>query len=549
MKANEFLIEFSRHILSIASTLDQVEVSRALVTSACDATGAKFGAVSVLDSHGETIQFIQHGLPAGPEAVIDHPPINHGVFNDIPLDSYLIINDIGGYANTALPENHPAMLNFLGVAITVNEQVWGRLYLSDKPEDFTDDDGDVVHLLARAASISVVNSQLYEESQNRTRWLTASQRIVSSLLEGSDEDEALETIAHEMRVAAHADVAMIILPSIQDQWVSEIVDSDDLAVVHELLGLSFPKDGRARTVLREQGGVVVDSMQRLRTVRVQELRRFGSALYAPLMSQGVGRGVILLLRFPNELEFNLQDLTMAENVAKQATIALELAEARRAQAMAAELDERARISRDLHDLAIQQLFASGMHITAVREEMAERGVGADVTGSLDDAISAIDDSVKQIRAIVRSLRDDGSSAAVVARLQHETSVARGSLGFAPSLLVTWNGEDIDEDDYHLVDDVIGSDIADDVVAVVREGLSNAARHAKASSAIVRADADTEQITIHVIDDGTGIQQTLSRRSGLSNLAARARRHQGAFQIRPREDGHSGTELTWAVKLR
>ena len=123
MKANEFLIEFSRHILSIASTLDQVEVSRALVTSACDATGAKFGAVSVLDSHGETIQFIQHGLPAGPEAVIDHPPINHGVFNDIPLDSYLIINDIGGYANTALPENHPAMLNFLGVAITVNEQV------------------------------------------------------------------------------------------------------------------------------------------------------------------------------------------------------------------------------------------------------------------------------------------------------------------------------------------------------------------------------------------------------------------------------------------
>lgn len=240
---------------------------------------------------------------------------------------------------------------------------------------------------------------------------------------------------------------------------------------------------------------------------------------------------------------------MAENVAKQATIALELAEARRAQAMAAELDERARISRDLHDLAIQQLFASGMHITAVREEMAERGVGADVTGSLDDAISAIDDSVKQIRAIVRSLRDDGSSAAVVARLQHETSVARGSLGFAPSLLVTWNGEDIDEDDYHLVDDVIGSDIADDVVAVVREGLSNAARHAKASSAIVRADADTEQITIHVIDDGTGIQQTLSRRSGLSNLAARARRHQGAFQIRPREDGHAGTKLTWAVRLR
>ncbi len=549
MTPSEPLLEYSRHILGIASTLDQVKVSRALVESACELTGAKFGAVSVLDSHGETIQFIQHGMPSGPESVIEHPPINHGVFNDIPLDSYLIINDISGYANNALPANHPAMLNFLGVAITVNEQVWGRLYLSDKPGSFTNDDGEVVHLLARAASISVVNSQLYEQSQNRARWLLASQRIVSSLLEGSDEDEALETIAHEMRVAAHADIAIIILPSIQDQWVSEIVDCDDPAIAQELLGLSFPKDGRARTVLREQGGVVVDSMQRLRTVRVPELRKFGSALYAPLISQGVGRGVILLMRFLTEREFNLQDLTMAENVAKQATIALELSEARQTQAMAAELDERARISRDLHDLAIQQLFASGMHITAVREEMDQRGLGTKVTTALDDAISAIDDSVKQIRSIVRSLREDGSSAAFVARLQQETSVARASLGFAPSLLVTWNGKDIEEQDYHLVDDAIGSDIADDVVAVIREGLSNAARHAKASSAIVRADADPNQIVIQVIDDGTGIQQTLSRRSGLSNLAARARRHQGTFTIRPLDDGQSGTELTWQVKLR
>ncbi|VEI14040.1 sensor histidine kinase [Trueperella bialowiezensis] len=547
MQGYNSLLDFSRHILAIASTLDQVEVSRALVESACELTGAQFGAVSVLDSHGDTIQFIHRGAPQG--SVIEHPPITHGVFNDIPHDSYLIINDIDGYAESALPRDHPAMKNFLGVAITVNEQVWGRLYLSDKSSDFTEGDGEVAQLLARAAAISVVNSQLYDDSQNRARWLSASHRIVSSLLEGSDEEEALETIAHEMRIAAQADVAMMILPSIQDQWVSEIVDCDDPAVAHRLLGLNFPKEGRARTVLRDEGGVVVDSMQRLRTVRVEELRAFGSALYAPLTSQGIGRGVILLLRFPGGLEFNLHDLTMAENVAKQATIAIELAEARHAQAMAAELDERSRISRDLHDLAIQQLFASGMHVTAVRGEMEQRGLDDTVLDALDDAISAIDESVKQIRAIVHSLRDEGSVQAVVARLQHETSVARRSLGFAPSLLVTWNGKDIDESDYHLVDDAIGADIADDVVAVVREGLSNAARHAKASSAIVRADATPEEISIEVIDDGTGIQQTLSRRSGLANLAARARRHHGTFQILPRDDGQSGTKLTWKVKLR
>lgn len=549
MQASEQISDFSRHILKIASSLDRTEVSRALVQTACELTGAEFGAVSVLDSHGDTIQFIQQGMPRGPEVVIEHPPINHGVFNDIPLDSYLIINDVSAYAaGSALPANHPAMKNFLGVAITVNEQVWGRLYLSDKATAFTADDGELVHLLVKATEISVVNSLLYAESQNRARWLTASQHIVSSLLEGTDEDEALEVIAHEMRIAARADIAMIILPSIQDSWISEIVDADDPARVHELVGLNFPKEGRARTVIREQSGVVVDSMQRLRTIRVAELRQFGSALYSPLISQGVGLGVILLLRYPSTAEFNLHDLTMAESVAKQATIAIQLAEARQAQALAAELDERARISRDLHDLAIQQLFASGMHITAMREEMSARGLEG-ITGALDDAISAIDDSVKQIRHIVHSLRDDGSSAAIVPRLQHETSVARQSLGYAPSLLLTWNGVDVTESDYHLIDDAVGSDIGDDVVAVVREGLSNAARHAKASSASVKIEATPDEIVVQVVDDGAGIEQALSRRSGLSNLAARARRHHGTFTIEPRGDGQHGTRLEWRVSLR
>ncbi|QOQ38609.1 sensor histidine kinase [Trueperella pecoris] len=550
MKASEQIAEFSRHILTIASSLDRTEVSRALVQTACELTGAQFGAVSVLDSHGDTIQFIQQGMPRGPEVIIDHPPIDHGVFNDIPLDSYLIINDVTGYAaGSALPANHPAMKNFLGVAITVNEQVWGRLYLSDKDGSFSDDDGELVRMLAKAASISVVNSLLYAESQNRARWLTASQHIVSSLMEGTDEDEALEVIAHEMRIAARADIAIIVLPSIQDTWISEIVDADDPACAHELIGLNFPKEGRARTVIREQSGVVVDSMQRLRTIRVPELRQFGPAMYTPLISHGVGLGVILLLRYPSTLEFNLHDLTMAESVAKQATLAIQLAEARHARAMAAELDERARISRDLHDLAIQQLFASGMHITAVREEMDSRGAGAEVTDSLDAAISAIDDSVKQIRQIVHSLREDGSSAALVSRLQHEASVALQSLGFAPSLLLTWNGADVVESDYHLIDDAVGSDISDDVVAVVREGLSNAARHAKASSASVKVDVDPNAILVQVIDDGSGIEQTLSRRSGLSNLAARARRHHGTFSIEPRGDGQRGTILDWRVSLR
>ncbi|MBM7825224.1 signal transduction histidine kinase [Arcanobacterium pluranimalium] len=533
--------------LELTGKLDRRSALQYFVDTACELTGARYSALGVLDSHGETVEFFQCGLPDRLVGTIGQPPRGHGLFADIPAHGYLKIDDLAEYMHlSGYPHGHPHMRNFLGVIVPVNEQIWGRLYLADKESGFTDEDGKNMELFAQAAAIAVKNSRLYAESQNRARWLTSSQNIVSSLLEGSDEEEALQVIAEQMRIAAKADNALMILPSIQDTWVCEIVAGEGAS---DFLGVNFPRSGRAQTVIREQAGVVIDSMQRLSVVRVEQLRRFGAALYAPLVSKGIGLGVIILLRKPGQSEFDLHDLSMAENVAKQAAIALELADARHSKELAAELDERARISRDLHDLAIQQLFASGMHITAVKEDLGEKVDSPEISQALDNAIWAIDESVSQIRKIVQSLRDDSSPAALVDRLQHETSVALQSLGFAPSLLITWHGETIGEDfDVTRIDNAVGSDVSDDVVAVVREGLSNVARHAHASSVSVEVSVTADTIQVSVIDDGVGLAPSLSRRSGLSNLAARARRHHGDFEIGP--DPQTGKlKMCWQASLR
>ncbi|USR78837.1 GAF domain-containing sensor histidine kinase [Arcanobacterium pinnipediorum] len=534
------------HALELTGQLDRNAAYQHFVDSARELTGAKFAALAVLDSHGETMEFVQSGMDRLAAAMIGRPPRGHGVFADTPVNGWLIVNDLPSYANRyGFPPGHPIMQNYLGVAVSVKEQVWGRLYLTDKPGGFTDDDGAQMEILARAAAIAAQNSQMFARSQNRARWLTASQNIVASLLEGSDEDVALQVIVHEMRIAAQADVAIMVLPSIQNTWVSEIVDGEG---AESLLGIRFPETGRAMTVVNEQAGLVVDSMQRLRTVRVAQLRNYGPALYAPLASKSAGTGVILLLRNVSGVEFNLHDLAMAENAAKQAAIALELAEARHNEELASELDERSRIGRDLHDLAIQQLFASGMHITAVKEDLVAKGYADEVASALDQAISSIDESVRQIRVIVQSLRDDSASVALVERLEQETKVALQVLNFAPSLIISWNGEvATDDDTFALIDDAVGADISDDVVAVVREGLSNAARHAHASSVAVKLSVEPTHVRIEVVDDGRGVTQSLGRRSGLSNLAARARRHHGTFTISPREDTQ-GTRVAWEAPL-
>ncbi|MFY9263569.1 MAG: GAF domain-containing protein [Actinomycetaceae bacterium] len=543
---NKALLNIISHALKLTGELDRESALNHFVDSARELTGAQYGALGVLNSHGETIEFIHRGLDPQQAKRIGRPPRSDGIFADIPMDDWIIVNDLPNDPRSrSYPQAHPAMRNFLGVAVQVQGQVWGRLYLTNKPGGFTDDDGQTARLLASAAAIAAQNSEVYAQSQNRARWLSASQKIVSSLLEGSDEEEALQTIAHEMRIAANADVAVIILPSIQNTWMSEIVDGEGSQA---LLGILFPPEGRALTVVREKNGLVIDSMQRLRRIRIPQLREFGPALYAPLVTKGTGQGVILLLRHIGRLEFNLHDLAMAESSAKQAAIALELAAARQNENLAMELDERSRIGRDLHDLAIQQLFASGMHITAVKEDLEAKGFGAEVGPSLDQAISSIDESVRQIRMIVQKLRDDSASAALVERLQQETKSALQTLGFAPSLIVQWNGQIARESEtFTLIDDAVGTDICDDIVAVVREGLSNVARHAHASSVSVELSVDPTHALVEVVDDGIGIAAALGRRSGLSNLAARARRHRGTFSISAREDT-SGTILSWQVPL-
>lgn len=534
--------------LALTSRLNITAALQEFVESARKLTGAQFAALGILGSRGETVAFHYSGMDVPDASKLPHPPHGNGVFSEIPVDSPLIINDLSNHpAFEGWPSYHPRMKNFLGAPVRIQEQVFGRIYLADKEKGFNEDDASNISLLASAAAVAVQNARLYSESEDRAAWIGVSQSITTALLEGTDEEEALELIAKKMREVSKSCTSLIVLPSIGDAWVCEIADGLN---ADELIGLEFPPDGRAQTVIREGSGVVVDSMTRTRTMRIPELRGYGPALYAPMIVGGTGAGVIILLRSRNQEEFDLADLAMAESVSKQAALALELAAARHAQDVAAQIDERAAISRDLHDLAIQQLFATGMQITAIREDLESKGADKAIVSLLNQAISSVDESVKEIRHIVHRLREPDATVVLVERLRREASLARNSLGFAPSFVISLDGTilppDVDLQTVADVDNRVGADIADDIVAVTREGLSNAARHAKASSVAVTVAVTHESVDITVEDDGVGLSPSQSRRSGLSNLAARARRHRGSFVISPAPE--RGSIMSWSVPL-
>jgi signal transduction histidine kinase len=478
-------------------------------------------------------------------------PHAQGVLGRIPAEGVLRLDDLTQHpAFGGFPANHPPMGSFLGASVRVGPHVYGQLYLSEKEGGFTHEDEQLVVALAAAAGVAVANAQLYAEAAQREHWLRAGQDVTTMLLEGVDEEEALEHVAATAREVARADTAALALPGLGGTLLVE------LAVGHhavDLVGTMMPPGGRAEKVMLENKGMVaLNPSESIRTV-VPELAAFGSAMFAPLQTSGRGVGVLLLLRLAGRPVFEERDLATAESFAAQAALAYVLAEARHAQDVAALLDERERIARDLHDLAIQQLFATGMQLETVRRRAA-RGVDpSELLSIVDEALDNVDGSVRQIREIVFKLRDPDAATGLVERLRRESSLARTGLGFAPSVVLTLDDAPLGDDglDEDRLDDRVGPALTDDVVAVVREGLANAARHAHAASVTVtvsvRGTGADGSVCVDVVDDGVGMPATRDRASGTGNLASRARQHNGTFTLGAPSTG-TGTHLRWTAPL-
>lgn len=416
------------------------------------------------------------------------------------------------------------------------------------------------------------SSRRYGEIHNRERWARASQEISLLLLQTTDEEEALALIAAKMREASQSDTALIVLPSVGDSYACEFANGDR---ADEMIGLMFPPNSRASKVMNSGTGIVIPAVREIPEANmVPPLNTFGPALYTPLITNNASTGVIILLRQTDRPQFNAKvDLPAARMMAYQVSIALQLASARQAEDRANMLEERSRIRRDLHDLVIQQLFATGMLLEAAREQV-HTGQCQDphhIVEVLDKALNSIDDSVGQIRQIVNDLRAQPRTEGIIDRVRQEVSMAREGLGFAPSLLLQQDGRvSKSEEEAERIDTELSTRIsptlADDVVAIVREGLANAARHAEASSLCVEIKfyslAYVKDNPAHFVcepgargvfevsiqDNGRGIDPQISRRSGLDNLRQRAEEHHGKFRVlSPCEDGH-GTRICAQIPL-
>jgi signal transduction histidine kinase len=258
----------------------------------------------------------------------------------------------------------------------------------------------------------------------------------------------------------------------------------------------------------------------------------GPAVVLPLGAPGNVRGILTAGRSRGSLPLAPPAVELLVSFAAQAGVGLELAAHRADAERLAVFEDRDRIARDLHDLVIQRLYATGMSLQSVSARMGDSDSGRRISSSVD----ALDETIKEIRAAIFSLhaRPATEESSLRTKILEVIDDAAAALGFAPALRISGG-----------VDDIPG-DVAEHLLGALREALSNAARHAKASKVDVTVEANPGDLTLLVRDDGIGISGT-GRRSGLDNLADRAALLGGTMRAGPGGDG--GTELEWRVPLR
>jgi signal transduction histidine kinase len=532
-------------VVALAGDLSLDSVLQRIVTTASELVGARFGALGVLAVAGaeddrRLREFVTYGLTAQEREQIGDLPRGHGLLGLIidqpePVRLDVIAEHPTSYG---FPPGHPPMNTFLGVPIRIRGRVFGNLDLTEKRggASFTVEDQQIVVALAAAAGVVIENARLYEEAARRQRWLEAAAEITAAMLGEVGRDEALQLVADRAAEVADADLAVVLLRDVESGgFVVEVLAGGDHG---DLVGSVWSGSVGVLGKVMDSGSRVVVSDLAAEPSALDGAAALpptfpdlGPVVAVPLCAEGGVIGVLCLgwdrLR---EQAFLDVDTALPVAFAEQTALALQVASARENKALLAVFEDRDRIGRDLHDLVIQRLFAIGLTLEnaarmAVRPEVQER-----VTAAVDD----IDHTIKDIR---RSIFELGAGRGSLVELRTELGrvVDEQSvmLGFRPDL--TTEGP---------VDSAVPTGVRTELLAVLREGLSNAARHAKATSVevLLRAGAELE---LTVTDDGRGIEEGVAT-SGIRNMLERAEALGGTSDVLRRPEG--GTVLRWSVPL-
>lgn len=518
-------------VIGLTGDLELRDLLERIVAAARDLTGAGYGALGVLRTEWASTpgprlsSFHQLGISPERAALIGPPPEGHGMLGLLVEDPRVLrLTDLTTHpASVGFPPHHPAMHTLLGVPIRIRDEVFGNLYLTEKPGGFTAEDEELVLGLAAAAAIAIENARLFDEAQSRQRWLAAAAALAPRL--STDLRLAAQLVAEAAREAGQCRAVAVSLPGAADADPSDRHGSIETFEVDVVVGDGLPVSGQPLPA----GPVPVQ-------LSGGELQPYGlSSGHLLLLTCQVHDQPLGVVALSREEAFRADEIEMAVAFASHVSLAIDHARNEHNRRRLAVYTDRDRIARDLHDHVIQRIFAVGLGLQSTLRRLGDTSLEERMIGYINE----LDATIADIRSTIFSLQHEESGDTRSLRTELFGVVADSSEMLGSDPRVTFVGP---------LDSAVPDDLRADVLAVVRESLTNVAKHARASrvSLTVTADPRAKLLRVQVDDNGVGIEDEPIRGNGLRNAGVRAGYAGGHAEAVRRPEG--GTRFVWQVPL-
>jgi signal transduction histidine kinase len=530
--------------IAITSELSLDALLQRLVELAADLTGARYAALGVIDDSGSQLErFLTHGIDAETHLAIGETPRGRGILGVLIREAApLRLHDLAeDPRSVGFPPNHPPMRSFLGVPILLRGVAYGNLYLTERQggEEFTEEDEELVTLLAGQAAVAVENARLYESATRWSRQLESLHEVIRSLAGETDLRTLLALIATRLRELIDARLVLIALPRAGGELLIEAADGDGAdELVGDQLARAGSKSGR---VLERRQSARVDSLLDDPEVDREEARRMGvrTGLYVPLIVRERAIGVVAVHdKNGHDGRFSDADLRLAEIFAARAAVAVDLSQrvARDAlrRVVAAQELERRRLARELHDETGQALTSILLGLKPLEEALEDevaRGAVAELRGLVVSTLQDVRRLAVELRP--KALDDFG----LVAALERLTQSFQEQTGIEVDLAAT------------LGDERLPAEVETALYRIAQEALTNVVKHARARRVSLVLQRRRGSVSVVIEDDGAGFDPASLDDEGLGLLGMRERVAlvDGRLEI---ESSHGvGTTLVFEVPLK
>jgi signal transduction histidine kinase len=534
--------------MAITSELSLDALLQRLVETAADITRARYAALGVIDPSGSQLErFLTTGVDAETHAAIGELPRGRGILGVLIGEAKsLRLHDLGDDPRSVgFPPNHPPMRSFLGVPILLRGVAYGNFYLTEKAggEDFTDEDQELVTLLAGQAAVSIENARLYEATTQWSSQLESLHEVGNALATETDIDRLLDLVARRLRDLLDARLVTVLLPAGPDdlRFVAVAFAGGD-GVAGELLGGTMSrassKSGRVFALGRsERSDSVLDDPE----VDHEIMRRFGarSGLWVPLVARSRTIGLIAAHdKLGPDARFSDNDVRLAETFASRAALAVDMSQRIARDALRRVVDaqelERRRLARELHDETGQALTSILLGLKTLEETVGDEGRNAAV-GDLRELVVATLQDVRRLAVELRpKVLDDFGLVAALERLTETFAEQTG-------ILVRFESG--------LGGDRLPAEVETALYRIVQESLTNIVKHAHAQTISIAVARKPGAVVVVVEDDGHGFDPADVRDGGfgLEGMRERVGLLDGRLQVESGEG--AGTTLVAEVPLR